>query len=59
MNKNEVNLNSPGQQIIISGLAMLIEDEGYSTREAFQLLETIKRSTFHALLDIEKESKSK
>lgn len=59
VNKNELNLNSFGQQLIITGLTRLVEEEGYTPHEAFQLLETIKRNTYHALLDIKKESKVK
>lgn len=58
MNKGEFNQNSFGQQLIITGLANLIEEEDYTVHEAFQLLEAIKRNTFHALLEIKKESKS-
>lgn len=46
---------STGLQLIIAGLSMLVEDEGKSTREAFQILETTKRMTFSALMQIEGE----
>ncbi|MEK4471581.1 hypothetical protein MKX37_27180 [Bacillus sp. FSL R5-0709] len=57
MSKDELNLDSFGQQLIITGLTRLVEEEGYTAYEAFQLLETIKRNTFHALLEIQKESR--
>ncbi|MBY0597731.1 hypothetical protein [Bacillus bingmayongensis] len=59
MKKDEFNQNSFGQQLIITGLARLVEEEDYTVHEAFQLLEAIKRNTFHALLEIKKESKAK
>lgn len=55
----ELNLESFGQQLIITGLARLVEEEDYTPHEAFQLLETIKRNTFHTLLELKKESKAK
>ncbi|EEK69835.1 MULTISPECIES: hypothetical protein [Bacillus] len=57
MSKDELNLDNFGQQLIITGLTRLVEEEGYTAHEAFRLLETIKRNTFHALLEIQKESR--
>lgn len=59
LNKDELNLESFGQQLIITGLVRLVEEEDYTPHEAFQLLETIKRNTFHTLLELKKESKAK
>jgi hypothetical protein len=30
----------------------MVEDDGFSPREAFMLLDEIKQQTFHALMDI-------
>lgn len=48
---------SMGLKLIIAGLAGLVEDEGYTPREAFEMLTVIKRNTFHALQEISKESR--
>jgi glucan phosphorylase len=55
--KSAFNLNSLHQQLIIAGLAGLVEDEGLSPHEAFEVLEEIKRNTFHALAEIGREAK--
>lgn len=44
-----------GLQLIVTGLTELVENEGYSPREAFKLLESTKQNTFHALTEIRKE----
>lgn len=48
---------SQGLQLIVAGLARLVESEGYSPQEAFKLLEATKQNTFHALSDIRGEVK--
>lgn len=47
-----------GVGLIITGLLRLVENEGYSPREAFELLEDVKRNTFHALSEVKRESES-
>lgn len=49
------DMNNRHQQLIIVGLSGLVEDEGLTAHEAFEVLEDIKRATFFALRDIEKE----
>ncbi len=44
-------------QLIVAGLAGLVEQEGYSSHEAFRLLEATKQNTFHALAEIGSEKK--
>lgn len=44
-------------KFIITGLAGLIEDEGYTFHEAMEVLEEIKRNTFPALLEMQREAK--
>jgi hypothetical protein len=56
MKEKLLNLNSVNQQLIIAGLAGLVEDEGMSPHDVFRLLDEIKRNTFHALLQIGKEA---
>lgn len=55
MDKVKLNLNNFNQQLIITGLAGLVEDDGFTPHEAFQLLDVIKNNTFHALCDLKKE----
>ncbi|OFC94625.1 MULTISPECIES: hypothetical protein [Bacillus cereus group] len=57
MNKVEFNQDSFGQQLIITGLARLVEEEGLTPHEAFDVLRLIQNNTFHALADIHKEYK--
>lgn len=47
-----------GLKMVISGLATMVEDEGYSPHEAFRMLEDVKRNTFHALLEIKREGEA-
>lgn len=50
--KPKLDLNSINVGFIITGLLGLVEDEGFSPREAFILLDEIKNQTFHTLMDI-------
>lgn len=43
---------SLGVQLIIAGLAELVENEGYAPRDAFELVDHAKRNTFQALCEI-------
>lgn len=44
-----------GQQLIITGLAELVEKEGYTPREAFEAIRHIQRHTWSALCEIKRE----
>jgi hypothetical protein len=57
MKKVEFNQNSFGQQLIITGLARLVEEEGLTPHESFEVLRLIQKNTFHALADLHKEYK--
>ncbi|HDR4483429.1 TPA: hypothetical protein QCQ09_005134 [Bacillus cereus] len=57
MKKVEFNENSFGQQLIITGLARLVEEEGLTPHESFEVLRLIQNNTFHALADLHKEYK--
>jgi len=50
--KKELDLKNFHQQLIITGMIGLVEDEGYTPHEVFELLEEMKKQTFHALSDI-------
>ena len=56
--KVKFNQKSFGQGLIITGLAELVENEGYSPRDAFEVLRDIQRHTWSALNEIAKESES-
>lgn len=49
---SKVDLNNFHQQLIITGLTGMVEDEGKTPHEAFEILESIKKDTFHALAQI-------
>lgn len=55
MNFKEKLDKSFGTQLIVTGLARLVEEEGHTPHEAFNLLEEVKRNTFHALAAIKSE----
>lgn len=53
--KNLLDTNF-NMQLIIAGMTGLVDD-GFTARQVFDLLETAKQNTFHALLEIEKGDK--
>lgn len=46
--------NSFGLQLMITGLARLVEEEGYTPHEAIGMLHEVGRNTFHALTEIKR-----
>ncbi|OAH53110.1 hypothetical protein AWH48_12195 [Domibacillus aminovorans] len=58
-NKSLLDQSNFNQQLIIAGMSGLVDDDGFSAREVFQLLEEIKRETYHALLEMQQERKVK
>ncbi len=42
-------------QLIVTGLAGLVKDEGYTPYEAFELLRETKHNTFYALAEMKRE----
>lgn len=46
---------SLGLQLIVAGMAGLVEDEGYTPHEVFDLMRAAQQNTFHALAEISKE----
>ena len=60
MNANEYKTKldrSMGLQLIVAGLAGLVDDEGYTFHEAMELLEETKSNTFPALMEMSRENK--
>ncbi|WP_165347253.1 hypothetical protein [Gottfriedia acidiceleris] len=55
MGKIQLDLNNLNQQLIIAGLAGLVEDNGCTPHEALDIHDVIKNSTFHDLCDLKKE----
>ena len=55
----KLDLNNINHQLIIAGLTGLVTDDGLTPREAFELLDEIKRQTFHALVQIKQEGDEK
>lgn len=51
-NKPNLDFNNINVGFVITGLVGMVEDDGLSPREAFILLDEIKRQTWHALTDI-------
>ena len=49
---------SLSMQLIVAGLAGLIDDEGYTFHETVDILEDIKRHTFPALMEMSRENKN-
>lgn len=44
-----------GTSFVVTGLANMVEEEGLTPRESFEILEDIKRQTFHALSEMYSE----
>lgn len=51
----KMDLNNFNHQMVIAALIGMVEDDGLSPREAFMVLDDIKKNTFHTLMDIRKE----
>jgi len=55
----KIDLNNINHQLIVAGITGLVTDDGLTPREVFELLEEIKRQTFHALVQIKQEGDEK
>lgn len=53
--RKRMDINKISNKLIIAGLAGMVEDEGLTPHEAFEVLEDIKQKVFHALGDIRGE----
>lgn len=49
--------NSIGLRMIIAGLTGLIDDEGYTPREVFELMDGVRKHIYPVLLEVGKENK--
>lgn len=54
MNFQDRAESSKGMQMIITGLVHLVDVEGYTPRESFQILEDIKKNIFQSLSALSK-----
>lgn len=54
-----IDMNNHHNQLIVAALAGMVEDEGMTVHEVHQRLEDIKRDTFPALMEIQREAKAK
>lgn len=50
----KLDLNNPNIAFVITGLVGMVEDDGLTPHEAFEVLDQIKRRTFHALSEIKR-----
>lgn len=50
---------SLGLQTIVAGMARLVEDEGYTPHQVFELMTAAKQNTFHALAEMHRDVKFK
>jgi hypothetical protein len=55
--KPNLDLTNINVGFVITGLLGMVEDDGLTPREAFELLEEIKRNTWHALMEIKNEKR--
>jgi len=49
---------SVGATLIVAAFGMLVDDEGMSPHQVFELVEQIKRDTFPALMEMYNENKN-
>lgn len=57
MKKTVFNAGNVHHQMLAGMLTMFVDDFGYTPRELFELMESIKRETWHALQEIAKEKR--
>jgi hypothetical protein len=55
VNKQRMDINKKSHQFVIVGLTAMVQEDGLTPHEAFDVLEDIKRQTWHALADIRDE----
>lgn len=53
--KPNLDLNNINVGLVVTGLLGMVEDDGLTPREAFILLDEIKRQTWSALTEIKNE----
>jgi len=50
--KTRLDLNNRHHQLIVGALAAMVDHDGLTPREAFEVLEDIKRQTYQSLMEI-------
>lgn len=50
---------SLGLQMLVVGMTRLVEDEGYTPHQVFEMMSAAKQNTFHALAEIHREVNDK
>jgi hypothetical protein len=53
-----MNLNNLNHQLVVVGLTGMVEEDGLTPHEAFEVVEDIKQNIFHALAEIRREKVS-
>ncbi len=53
----EVDVNNRNVKLILGALAGMVEDDGLTPHEAFELLDEIKNQTWHALMELKRGAK--
>ena len=48
----KMDMKKISHQFVVSGLVAMVEDDGLTPHQAFEVLEDIKRQTWHALAEI-------
>jgi len=57
MSRTEMNLNNQNHRLVVVGLTGMVEEDGLTPHEAFEVVEDIKQNIFHALAEIRRCSK--
>lgn len=52
-----IDLDNRNTQLVIAALAGMVDDEGLTMHQAFERLEEIKRATFSALMQMQREAR--
>lgn len=59
MIEKRMELNKMSNQLVIAGITAMVEDDGLTPHEAFEVLEDIKRNIWSALAEIRQEVRNK
>lgn len=51
----KLDIKNLNHGFVITGLLQMVEDDGLTPHEAFEVLEDIKRNTYHALMEAYQE----
>jgi hypothetical protein len=56
-NKNKFDINNISHGLVVTGMLRMVEEDGLTVHEVFDVLEDIKRQTWPALAEIQAERK--